>query len=202
MKFCTDIHGPQGQNPSWLCHPLDFSSSFTSRLSFCLWGHFSTTIGWIALKFFTDIHGSLLMYRSEFDCTALVLMEGEVSCVPPVFSSALLIWAMPVTYLNGNISTAARCIAIKFCTDIHGFQRLNPPDFCDHLTFPLASPAGWHFCLIVKHLNRFWMYCNKILFIHGPQGLNPPDFGDPLSFPPVSPGGWFFSMKGNIPTVG
>lgn len=87
MKFCTDIHGPQGQNPSWLCHPLDFSSSFTSRLSFCLWGHFSTTIGWIALKFFTDIHGSLLMYRSDFDCTALVLMEGEVSCVPPVFSS-------------------------------------------------------------------------------------------------------------------
>ncbi len=31
-------------------------------------------------------------------------------------------------------------IAMEFCTDIHGFQRMNPNDFGDPLTFPLAPP--------------------------------------------------------------
>lgn len=68
---------------------LTFSSSFTSRLSYCLLWH-STTVGRIALKFSTDIHGSLWMYPVKFDCIALVLMEGEVSCVPPVFTLSAL----------------------------------------------------------------------------------------------------------------
>lgn len=39
-------------------------------------------------------------------------------------------------------TTTARCIVMKFCTDIHGPQWLNPPDFDDPLSFPVASPAG------------------------------------------------------------
>lgn len=31
---------------------------------------------------------------------------------------------------------------MKFCTDIHGPQRVKPTDFGDPLTIPLAPPAG------------------------------------------------------------
>lgn len=31
---------------------------------------------------------------------------------------------------------------MKFCADVRGLQRMNPSDFSDPLTFPLAPSAG------------------------------------------------------------
>lgn len=45
-----------------------------------------------------------------------------------------------------NISTAIEWIAKKCCTDINNTQRMNPSDFGDPLTFPLASP--WQYFII------------------------------------------------------
>lgn len=41
-----------------------------------------------------------------------------------------------------NISTAHRQIAIEFYTGIYGPKIMNPDDFSDLLTFPLAPPAA------------------------------------------------------------
>ncbi len=39
-----------------------------------------------------------------------------------------------------NVLTAIGRIAVKFCADIHGPQRMNATGFGDPLTFPLAPP--------------------------------------------------------------
>ncbi len=43
--------------------------------------------------------------------------------------------------IQTEISTT---IAIKFCTNINGPQRMNHTDFGDHLIFPVAPPGGAH----------------------------------------------------------
>ncbi len=48
-----------------------------------------------------------------------------------------------------TISTI-RLATIKLCTDIYDPQRMNPADFGDPLTFPLAPPAGQSFYLSSK----------------------------------------------------
>ncbi len=55
-----------------------------------------------------------------------------------------------------NIAITIRGIAMKFCTDIHGPQRMKPTDFGDPLTFPLGSPRDWHMWFWVKCLNNYW----------------------------------------------
>ncbi len=39
---------------------------------------------------------------------------------------------------------------MKFCTDIHGHQRMMPTDFVDSLAFHLQQPAGPDFELTGK----------------------------------------------------
>lgn len=38
-----------------------------------------------------------------------------------------------------NVSTTIGWIFMKLCADIHVPRRMNPADFCDPLTFPLAQ---------------------------------------------------------------
>ncbi len=44
-----------------------------------------------------------------------------------------------------NISTTIGWINMKFCTNIHGPQKMNPKNFGDPLTFPLAPPSDQNF---------------------------------------------------------
>lgn len=43
-------------------------------------------------------------------------------------------------------------IAMKFCAEIHGW--INPTDFGNPPTFPLAPPAGQHFHLSIVIAQR------------------------------------------------
>ncbi len=68
--------------------------------------------------------------------------------------------------LDWNISTTFGWIALKFCTDIHGAQRINPNDFGDPLTFPLAPPAGITYHLSCKISQHLFDGLAQILFKH------------------------------------
>ncbi len=59
---------------------------------------------------------------------------------------------------------------MKFGADIHGSQRINPYDFGDPLTFPLAPAKGQHLSEICKNyeISYMRMNCNH--------------FGDPFTF--------------------
>ncbi len=41
---------------------------------------------------------------------------------------------------------------MKLCTDIHDPQRMNLTDFGDHLTLPLAPPAGENLNLFMTNI--------------------------------------------------
>lgn len=49
-----------------------------------------------------------------------------------------------------NISTSTGWITMKFDTDIHGPQKINPIDFGDPLTFHLVQTTGQTFDLSSK----------------------------------------------------
>ncbi len=55
---------------------------------------------------------------------------------------------------------------MKFCSGIHGAQRMNPDDFGDPLTFPLAPPSGQKLNLsnTLVYLG-FFLFCFYLLFI-------------------------------------
>lgn len=73
---------------------------------------------------------------------------------------------------------------MKFSTDVHVPQRMNPTDFGDDLTFHLAPPAGQSFNLSseISH------YLPDVLGQHFIQTRTVPNyFGDPLTFPLTPP---------------
>ena len=41
-----------------------------------------------------------------------------------------------------NMSATLEWITMKFCPDIYGTQKMDPEDYGDHLSIPLASPTG------------------------------------------------------------
>ncbi len=99
----------------------------------------------------------------------------------------------PIT-LVWNISTTIGSIEIRFGTDIHGAQMVNPHDVGDPLTCPLMPPAGQSFHLsskIYQHLID-GMAQKWAQNIHGSQMMNPNDFGDPLTFPVAPPWGYWY----------
>ncbi len=65
-----------------------------------------------------------------------------------------------------NSSTTIGWIAMGICTGIHDPQRMNPNDFGDPLTFPLAPPQGSNLWFWVKCLSSYWMGCPKIWHRH------------------------------------
>ncbi len=46
---------------------------------------------------------------------------------------------------------------MKFCTDIHGHQMINPNNFGDPLTFPLVSPGDSNLWFCGRSRNTYWM---------------------------------------------
>lgn len=50
--------------------------------------------------------------------------------------------------------------------DIHGSRWMNPKDFGDLPTVPLAPPRGWHLWLCGKCLNKYYMDCHDIWYTH------------------------------------
>ncbi len=81
-----------------------------------------------------------------FECYAQMLLK-LIKCL--VFSHArcmaldrvmLVCWWVHHFSPDLNISTTIAWIGIKFCTDFHGSQRMNPNDFGDPMTFPLVPP--------------------------------------------------------------
>lgn len=56
----------------------------------------------------------------------------------------------------------------NFCTDVYGPEAMNPHDFGDPRTFPLAPPWGWNLWFWVECLDSC---CHKILSLMSPSGL-------------------------------
>lgn len=50
--------------------------------------------------------------------------------------------------------------SLDFKWNIHGPQWMNPNDFGDPLTFTPTPPAGWHFLVQVKYIDKYWMDCH------------------------------------------
>ncbi len=61
-----------------------------------------------------------------------------------------------------NMSTIIGWIVMKFQTNTQAPLKMNPTDFGDHLTFPLAPPAGQNLSFSVKYLKNYWMDCHEI----------------------------------------
>lgn len=62
-----------------------------------------------------------------------------------------------------SISKTMEHIAMEFCAKCDRHQMINSSEFSEPLAFPLPSPLGQYFWFIVKCLNSYWMYCNKLL---------------------------------------
>ncbi len=83
-----------------------------------------------------------------------------------------------------NIWTIIWGTAMKFHTDIHSPQRMNPTDFGDPLSFPLAPPWGWYLCYSVKCLNNYQMDCHEMCTdIYAPLRMSCNNFGHLLTNP-------------------
>ncbi len=65
-----------------------------------------------------------------------------------------------------NILTALLWIAMKFYTDVHVPQRMNPDDYDDRLSFTPMPPWGSHLWFWVKCLKNYWVDCHEILNRH------------------------------------
>lgn len=63
---------------------------------------------------------------------------------------------------------------MKFNTNIHDAQRINPSDFDDPLASPIAAPIGQRFylCLLISTPN-LWIATKFCAGIHGPHSINP-----------------------------
>ena len=57
-------------------------------------------------------------------------------------------------------------IVMKFCTDIHGLQKMNPREFGDPLTLTLVSLLGQNFSL--SHTMAYYPESVKLM-THHPQ---------------------------------
>ncbi len=79
---------------------------------------------------------------------------GDIRC-NFVLVAMLASWSVHHSDPDRNSSTNIRWIAMEFCTDIHGPQRMNLCDFGVPLSFPLAPSWGWHFCFWVKYVKLF-----------------------------------------------
>ncbi len=51
---------------------------------------------------------------------------------------------------------------MKFCTNIHDPQRMNPNDFGDPVTFTLVPPEHCHFCFLVTCFDNCWVDDDEI----------------------------------------
>lgn len=60
------------------------------------------------------------------------LATSDVILVMAVLIIDQLVWLQFGS--DSNISRTTGCVALKFCTDIHASQRMNPHDFGDGLT--------------------------------------------------------------------
>lgn len=116
-------------------------SNFGDPLTFCLtrsWGAGFLTIGWIAMKFYTDNVTQCLWWSLDFFCI------GDNS------RSKFIL----VKYLKINNRDWHR-----ICTEIHGSQMMYPNDFGDTLTSSCSCSGRWDFWL--NCLDSYWSdLCN------------------------------------------
>lgn len=68
-------------------------------------------------------------------------------------------------------------IAMKFGTDLHGSQRINPNDHCDLWLSYSATKSFYLSNEIFQHL--LYEFCTDI---HISEMMYPDNFGDPLKF--------------------
>ncbi len=116
-------------------------------------------------SFLTYSDWAFMKMGGTFECLSHICnYVFKKSSTPNAISSLTFEnWATTLTvlyychyrWLRLSISTTIWWLAMKFCTDIHGPQRINPNDVGAPLTFPLAPPAGRIFylsCEISQHL--------------------------------------------------
>lgn len=60
------------------------------------------------------------------------------------YTSFILTFCVFFLSLHWNSWSTVGWSAMEFCTDIHDRLRMNPHNFNDPGTFPLAPPWGWH----------------------------------------------------------
>ena len=102
--------------------------------------------------FYTTIHSpwffntSIILFLNKTDILADKVQTSDLKKYFPSFTGKLWMHVVVILYSdshhfpNWNITT----IAMTFCADIRGPQRMNPNDFSDHLIFPLLDGLPWH----------------------------------------------------------
>ncbi len=76
MKFASDIPGPQWVNSNRFGDALIFPLAQPASLYFCFYLNI-LTIGWVAMKFCTAIHGSQRMNCNQFALPAFYLTPSS-----------------------------------------------------------------------------------------------------------------------------
>ncbi len=77
-----------------------------------------------------------------------------------------------------NIFTTMEWMIMKFCTDIHGLQRMDPMDLGDPLTLPLVPPQSLHLWFWAKLGGLTWKIGTDN---HVPLRVNCRNFAEPLT---------------------
>ncbi len=127
------------------------------------------SVGWSTTLVQTEIFQHLLDGLAQNVVRRIHLNNFGSSCSATSRSKFwLFLW---------NSSTSPGWDDTKFDKDIHGSQRMNPNDFIDPLTFPVAPLLGWHFWL-----STGWISIKVCAHIRVPFGMKCNDFGDPLIF--------------------
>lgn len=116
-------------------------------------------------------------HSHTYTCThSFRLQRGELSLkhLEYCFDNWLCIWAVQFSK-NGKlvhrfapdwkISITIQWTSMIFCSDIHGYQRMNLSYFGDSLAFHLAPPWDWRFCILWNIYNwiYYWKDWHKIL---------------------------------------
>lgn len=79
------------------------------------------------------------------------------------------------TLVQTEISTTIGHIATTFCADIHGTLRMNPTDFGDLSTFPLAPTSGQSYKLNEWNISS-WIGSKFSSNVRGSQKMYSNDF--------------------------
>ncbi len=85
-----------------------------------------------------------LTWVAAFQLTSMTQFFSHAGCVAPGMAMwvSLSVGRSTTLVQDWNISTTIWWTALKFCTDIHGAQRMDPNDFDDPLTSWIAPSSG------------------------------------------------------------
>lgn len=139
-------------NPREFSNPLSFLQALSCGWHFSFKGTASTTIGWIAIKFGTDVHVPQRMNPHD----PLLISDLLVKFWPAPLEGQNLTHSMKQKYLY-----IIRCISTKRCMIPRGWTLLTLV-----IPFPFVLEWCWHLWFWLKYLDRYCVIHHEIWHTH------------------------------------